>query len=231
MQNINFKGNYLKQVNIKKLTPKGEYKTIKANFIELTHDDVSVLDNISKIWEKSGAKMTLNIKENSLLPPDILKNRMNQFLYLTKNIKKDDVLTFLSSKILGTHLYAVTKQEDEFEKLKTDDILGIVDIQVSENRSEIAQLHVRPDCISEKYGNQVFLYLKKKICDFLGIKNNKEKRPYSHIGEAIITTLQSMYNDKPIELISLNPAKGFYRKYGFYNDISSGMEYIWKSKN
>lgn len=231
MQNVSFKGSFIKQVNIKKLSNSGQYKSFKANFIELNHDDFKTLQCLLKKWENTGAKMNFYLEEDNLLPPDVLKSKMNKFLYLTKGLKKEEVSPFLSSRILGTHLYAVTKQKDNFNKLNNDDILGLVDFEAGKNSNEIAQLHVRPDCISEKYDNQGLLYLKNIIYKFLGIKNKKGKRQFSHIGEAIITTLQSMYNDKPMELVSLSPARNFYKKYGFFHNMLSDLEYTWNPKN
>ena len=231
MQNVSFKGNFIKQVNIKKLSSNGQYKPFKANFIELNHDDITTLQILLKKWENSGAKMNFFLQTNQLLPPNILNDKMNDFLYLTKGLKKEEILPFLSSKILGKHLYAVTKQNNNFKNLNIDDILGLVDFEAKKKNNEIAQLHVRPDCISEEYDNQGLLYLKNKIYKLLGINIKKEKRQYSHIGEAIITTLQSMYNDKPMELISLRPARNFYKKYGFFYNLLSDLEYTWHPKN
>ena len=46
MINVNFRGSFLKEVNIKKLDNDGKYKPIKANFVELDHDDFFTLEKI-----------------------------------------------------------------------------------------------------------------------------------------------------------------------------------------
>lgn len=230
MQNVNFKGTFLKPVNIKKLSSNGNYKTIKANFVELDHDDIAVINKIFGEWGKSKNCIIFHISSFGLLPPDLMKTQMDRFSYLTKNMNKEDVLPFLSSQILGKHLYAITNQIDNFKNLNDTDVLGVVEFYAGSNKNEIVQLQVRPDCISEKYGNAVFLYFKNKICNLFKINNQKNKRPYSNIGEAILTTLQKMYNNKPMELIPLNSAKGFYRRYDFGKNLSTDIEYTWKPK-
>lgn len=227
MQNISFKGIYLKPVNIKKLSSNGQYKPFQASFIELTHDDIDILRKVSKEWENSkNSKMTFRIQETSLLAPDIIKRKMGDFLHLATKIKKEDILAFLSANVLGKHLYAISTQKDNFNILNNEEILALIDINAKPDKNELEQIHVRPDCISEKYGKSLFKFLRY----FIRNKGNEEKRPYSHIGNAAITTIQDMYNNKPLELTSLNSARGFYERYGFHHNFLSDIEYTWTPK-
>ena len=64
MDNISFNGHFIKKVNIKKLTPKGEYKPIRANFIELNHNDLDAIREISKEWHTEKVNTMFSITKN-----------------------------------------------------------------------------------------------------------------------------------------------------------------------
>ena len=49
-----------------------------------------------------------------------MKKKQEKYLPLTKNIKEEDIPAFLSSQVEGTHVYAVTLQEDNFTKLESE---------------------------------------------------------------------------------------------------------------
>lgn len=231
MDQISFQGNFLKKVNIKKLTPKGEYRPVCANFVELDHNDAGVVRQISKDWKTSKINFLFGTNEHVLLPPDVMKRRMDQYLPLTKNMKKDEIPAFLSSKLLGPHVYVVTSQKNRFSKMEPDKILGVVEFNVQTHKTEITTLQTRPDCVSKDYGNQSLLLLKRAFCSLFGIKDKSPKRPYGNIGSSIIKTLQEMHSDKPMELIPLNPAKSFYRKHGFQLNTQNYFEYVWDPTN
>ena len=230
MQQINFQGNFLKKVEIKKLDIDGSYKPIKANFIELNHDDASALSQIAKTWEISKAGIISRIADRILDPPDVMKRKMESFSHLTKGMKEEDIPLFLSSQIRGTHIYGVTLQEDNFTKIEPNKILGLVEFDVRDHRNEIATLQTRPDCISKKYGNMYWQLIKQGFRQLFNIKDNSPKRPYSGVGDAIVQTLQETFNTRKMELIPLNAAKGFYRRNGFHaNSIT--FEYVWYPRN
>lgn len=226
MQQVSFKGNFLKKVDITKLNIDGTYKPIKANFIEVDRNDLWTMQKISNDWKTPKAGLIYDVTDRVLDPPDIMKKKQEKYLPLTKNIKEEDIPAFLSSQVEGTHVYAVTLQEDNFTKLESEKILGIVAMDARKHRNSIDTLQTRPDCISPDYGNQYFIFFKKIFCNLFNIKSKKPPRPYGNIGSSIITTLQDMYNTRRMELIPLNPAKPFYRKHGFHMD-SMTFEYIW----
>ena len=99
-----------------------------------------------------------------------------------------------------------------------------------QDANELNYIQVRPDCISEKYGNQYFLLFKNLLTKLFRIESNRPKRPFADIGNAMITKLQEMYNDKKMTLLPLNEAKSFYRKYGFNLNTKGGSEYVWNPK-
>ena len=228
MQQISFQGNFLKPVTIKKLDIDGTYKPIQASFVEFDHDDVYVLSELARSWKKPKSGIISNVVDCVVDPPDVMKRRMARYLPLTKGMKEEDIPMFLSSQVIGTHIYGVTLQGDNFTKIEPNKILGLVEFDVREHRNQIATLQTRPDCISAKYGNEYWRLIKQGFCMLFGIKDKKPKRPYGDIGDAIVTTLQDAYNTRRMELIPLNSAKGFYRRHGFHLDSASGFEYVWE---
>ena len=226
MINVNFRGSFLKEVNIKKLDNDGKYKPIKANFVELDHDDFFTLEKIADKWENSISGMCLKFPESLLLPPDIMQNKRNKFLPLTKNMAKDEEHAFLSSRVLGPHFYVVTTQTDNFKKMDADSILGLATLSVSKDVASIDLLHVRPDCISENYGNQVLRLLKYAFYKLFGMQDKIQKRPYAYIGDSIIETIKKMFCDKTLSLVPLNNAICFYAQYGFKRANCGDIEYV-----
>jgi len=226
MLNISFHGTLLKEVTIKKLNNDGKYKPTKANFVELDHDDYTAIQEISEKWEGSKSGMKIVISESILEPHDIMKKKKNELLPLTKGMNKNDIQTFLSSKIPGIHIYIVTTQADNLKKIDSDKVLGFIELYSSQDICNICTVHVRPDCISEKYGNQLYNMLKKGFYNLFKIKDKTPKRPYANIGDTIITTIKNMFYDKKLTLIPLNDAKGFYRKHGFKKLGCNEIEYV-----
>ena len=231
MDQISFQGNFIKKVNIQKLTSKGKYKPVRANFIELDHDDLSAIRQVSAEWHTAKINAMFSITKNFILPPDIMKKQMEKHMHLTKGMNKADIPAFLSSKIKGTHIYAVTTQKHSFDKINPKKILGFAEFNAEERFNEIATLQTKPNCVSENYGNQTLLLLKRGICKLLGIKEKKPKQPYKNIGSSIVNTLKQMYNDKPMELIPADKARSFYRKYGFDMDPNCIYRYSWCPRN
>lgn len=227
MQQISFQGNFLKPVTIKKLDIDGTYKPIQASFVEFNHDDVCALKEVSKNWTMSKAGIISGVADRVVDPPDVMKRRMARYLPLTKGMKEEDIPMFLSSQLIGTHVYGITLQGDNFTKIEPNKILGLVEFDVREHRNQIATLQTRPDCISAKYGNEYWRLIKQGFCMLFGIKDKKPKRPYGGVGDAIVGSLQDAFNTRRMELIPLNAAKGFYRRNGFHLDSASGFEYVW----
>ena len=230
MRNISFQGSFIKDVYINKLGYNNEYTPVRANFVELDHDDYNALKEISKKWENSKSGMTIPVIESTLLPPDVMKTKWAHWLPLTKDLAQQDVLPFLSSKTLGSHNYVITTQNDNLKKINPNDVLGLVQLTNTQDICDIATLHVRPDCITERYGNQFSYVLKRAFYKLFGINDNKNKRPYANVGDAIITTIQKMYGDKKLTLIPLDAAITFYEKHGFKKPNIGDIEYVWESK-
>ena len=227
MTDVSFQGNFIRKVNIEKLGLDGLYKPIKATLVELTKDDLPVTKQFSKAWNNERVIHVPDILEQSILSSELLKAKIRDYLPNLRGVKEEDVAGYLSSRVMGNHIYVVTTQGDSFQKLNPDSILGVAVFSAKPHCNDLSMLEVRPDCISENYGNQTFLLIKKAIKTLLGIRDTKPKRPYGHVGDAIIKSLQKMYNDKTMELVPLNASKSFYRRYGFHLNPESGFEYIW----
>lgn len=231
MNPISFKSTFIKPINIEKLDSDGVYKPIKANFIELDYNDGNALQKVIDNWKEYGDKSIFNTSCDSLAQPNIREIEQEKFLPLTKGMKKEDIPPFLCAKVSGQHIYAVTLQEDTFTKIDPDKILGLTEFNVKEPRNELKLLQTKPDCISAKYGYNIFSKFKNKIRDLLGIKKEEYKRPYKKIGSAIVENLQEMHNDKIMEVVPVDEAKKFYKQHGFNLNLYTLYDYIWIPPN
>lgn len=227
MQNISFQGSFIKKVDIKKLGNNGEYRPVRANFVELDHDDINEIKELSQKWENPKSGMRIMVSDDALEPPDVMKNKWKQFLPLAKKMGVKKVLPFLSSKVLGTHVYVVTTQKGNFKKINPDDVLGFVKLTSSQDICELETLHVRPDCISDKYGNQVLFLLKCAFYNMFGMQDKIKKRPFAGVGESIMSTVKSMFSEKKLTLVPLDEAIPFYVKQGFRRFKLEDVEYVY----
>lgn len=231
MNPISFKSTFIKPINIEKLDSDDKYKPIEASFVELDKNDTEVLQKTINNWKEYDKHTVFDFTRTSLTPLEIMNTEKEKFLPLTKDMKKEDIPAFLTSKVPGLHVYAVTTQKDKFAKLESDKILGLVKFIACEQYNEIVLLQTKPDCISKKYDKTVFSSLKEKMNKIFGIKNKENKRPYRNIGYSIVENLKEMHSDKMMELTPLNRAIGFYKKLGFNLNLDTYCEYLWIPPN
>ncbi len=229
MNEINFQGNYISRVNIKKLNRKGHYTTVRANFIELTRDDAAKIKEAALTWNEANSYIIASTADY-IDTSYVLELRKKVFARKAQGIKKDKIPAYLSSQIPGKHIYVVTTQKKRLFDIDASKILGMIEFSSYKNSNELDYIQVRPDCISEKYGNQYLLFARNLFAKLLGLESNRPKRPFADIGNAMITKLQEMYNDKKMTLLPLDDAKSFYRRYGFSLDTRSCREYVWYPK-
>ena len=101
-------------------------------------------------------------------------------------------------------VYALTSQNRDFDKLCSDDILGLAEVENGEKAVELDYLQVNPQFI---FGSQCPLF--------------------REVGTGIVDSLKSLYN-KVIELTSAYSATEFYEKNGFEIFDINKLRYRWK---
>ncbi len=179
MNNINFKATHINSINIFKREGTN-YKPFEANFVEFNQGnkkDLFTLKETSDLW---GDCYALDIKEH---------------------FKNDD---FQKEK---KHVYGLTTQNENYDYIKPNNVLGVVEFIEKDDCNKINLLQVSPDNQAYQFG-----------------------RPdYKKVGTAIVESLKQIYDSKPIKLHSVFNAKGFYEKNGFTQDKFSNdkLEYIW----
>ncbi len=180
MNTLNFKANFINPVQIQKLDG-NNYKPVEASFTELNlqdKKDIFSLKEASQDWGECYATDMYICSRDEV--PDGNKK----------------------------HIYALTTQKQNFEYLKPDNILGLVEFyEKPDKTNKIELLQVHPDNIAMQFG-----------------------RPkYKRVGSAIIDSLKNLFPNNPIKLHSVSTAKGFYKKLGFVPDKSSydSLDYIW----
>lgn len=231
MHPISFKGTFIKPINIERLGHDKNYEPAKASFVELDKNDTAVLQKTINNWVAEDKYTVFDFTKTKLTPLEIMNEEKAKFLPLTKDMKEEDIPAFLSSKVLGVHVYAVTTQKDEFSKLESEKILGLVKFVAGKQSNEIVLLQTKPDCISDKYDKTIFSTLKEKMKNLFGIKEKGSKRPYRNVGSSIIENLKEMHNDKIMELTPLNTVKDFYKKHEFNLNLDTYCDFVWIPPN
>lgn len=135
MNNINFKGSFIHNINIKKLE-NDQYVPHKASFVEMNPKDkrdVSALEKIANSWFGLYDEVIYNgALHDSLVPP----NRERRF-------------------------YVLTEQTDTFEKMDYKKILGVVEFSKLDDHNYVDFLQTNPKYIKEKPKKNFFGFTKK----------------------------------------------------------------------
>lgn len=184
INNTNFKAKFVGKTEIKKLnTLKNEYEKYGVSFLEFdasNKNDLKAMKNISRYWC------------DSQFAWDVCQSA-DAIFHEALNPKTNKV-------------YLLTKQKDNFEKLKPDEVLGLADVE------------------TKKYENgEDYLYIHRLQTnpDFL----DKEQPFFKHIGTGILNILKSF--NKVIELNSISSARGFYKNNEFINFQDSYLKFRW----
>ena len=179
MNNISFKANYINTVQVQKLVG-SSYKPCNASFVEFnTNDkkDTFTLKEVSDLWGDCYARDIKDDFKSDDFPP---KNK---------------------------HVYGLTLQNNNFEYIKPESVLGIVEFQENEDSNKLEFLQVNPENQSYQFGRP------------------KHKK----VGTRIIDSLKKLYYSKPMKLHSVFSAKNFYKKNGFNIDNESfdKLDLVW----
>lgn len=145
----------------------------QAYIVELDKNDeqdLTSLHNISLLWSK----------ENSNFVP-----------YLFSDFIKD---VEFKPDVNKDHCFVLTLQEDDFEKIDPQKVLGTALFSEEDIENELNWLQVQPK------NNSVFQPVNRK---------------YKDVGTAIVSYIQDKYAGKPIFVNSSNTAIDFYKKLGF----------------
>lgn len=181
MNNINFKATHINSINILKRDG-SKYKPCEANFVEFNQEnkkDLFTLKETSDLW---GDCYALDIKEH----------------FKNEDFKKEN-----------KHVYGLTTQNESYDYIKPDKVLGVVELIEKDGYNKINFLQVSPE---------------NQACQF-GRPN------YKKIGTAIVDSLKQIYSSKPMKLHSVFTAKDFYKKNGFKNEENSTdkLDFVWNA--
>lgn len=184
---ICFRASYINSENIKKYNPdKNLYEDYRVSFVELNpHDanDLKALDNITKTWE------------NDLFSVNIYNDAYDIY---SKKFEKSGIF-------YGNAFYALTTQQDKFENLDYEKVLGICDVrEYDNNASRLLNIQVIP----------------KDIYSF--------KPEHKGSGSAILTSLKKLYDQIELSARKDKSVRNFYLKNGFFNIGDSLIKFIWK---
>ena len=172
----NFTSNFINRTQIIKT---GNGIPIDASFIEIdssNYNDVKAMEAVDKLW--GGNTFATNIYQAA-------RAKRNKSVYYAQS-----------------HIYALTLQDKDFDKIEPGQILGVAHInKKANNAGYLENIQSKPDCV---------------------YSINPE---YKYIGSGILNSLKKLYNE--ISLTSSN--RKFYVKNGF-KEITKN-HYVWKNNN
>ena len=102
------------------------------------------------------------------------------------------------------HVYLLTSQLDDFEKLDKNEILGLAQMEIDNDNNHLNFLQVKP--------SSTFLHT---------------KRDYKKVGASIIESLKKLYK-RNISLISTTKAVNFYMNQGFELINEDMLKFGWE---
>ena len=180
MTQITFGANYIQNVMIQKRTPENKFEPCEVAVVELdanSMDDFNTLRTLASSWG-----------------PDTFVPDMTFHFRVYAGLEQQALL----------HLFAITQQKKDFEKLNTNDVMGLADFKEEKNLYALNYLQTNPD-----YGYVNYF------------------QEYKHVGTAMLNFLKAKFSDKPIKLHSTQNAVPFYLKNGFQQQVEhDGMIYL-----
>ena len=183
LNNINFGAKFVCSTTIKQKSD-NNYKNLPANIVEIDETDSSdndAINDVAKIWQSDS---------------------FNNLTFVDSIVHDIEMRKVLNLR--PTPIYAITLQENNFEKLDSERVLGLVEFSKVSDGNKIDYLQVNP------------LYVEKCVFD----------KKVCGIGTALINFLKGIA-DNFIEVTSSKSAKGFYEKMGFVRLNDENYEYIW----
>ncbi len=167
--NISFKASYICDSQVKR-----NNKPCSLSFVQIdtkNKSDIIALKELDSMWGKK-----------------------TFFSEISDNASQDN-LYGLNSKY--DQYYALTAQTKDFDKLDSEQILGLVQVEPDLHCNEIKYLQVLP---TQNYSNP--------------------EREYKNLGSSIVNTIMKLFPEKKLMLYSSNSAINFYKKLGFTQDKS-----------
>lgn len=184
--NVSFQANFIKPVKILKKVGREKFVAYPVSVVEIDTNnigDVRALRAISLSWDKYN--YVQDIYE------DVSRLRLGG----------DD-----GSQM---HVFAITLQRDNFDKINKDDIIGVAEFVENKELNELVYLQVEPE---HNYGNM--------------------ESQFKHIGKSILNFLEEKFFEKPIKVFSTGSAIDFYLKNGFSampNNCKSTARCLWNA--
>lgn len=177
--NLNFGAKYINSTLIKKYdSNKQSYSPVQAAFVEIESSNLSDRDALH----------------------ELRKDWKDCDYYIAPIVDSIDY-EFEDNKV-----YALTSQRHNFDKLRSDEIMGLANMDVSKGKiPELSYLQVDPSLL-----------------------NKMEPPIYKNVGTGILNSLKQIYN-KAIQLVSAYSATEFYVKNGFDIIDKKKLRYIWRA--
>lgn len=181
--NLNFKAKFIQKTSILKYNQKNKsYNQALASFVEYDPNnrrDLKAIYEAVKEWKEK------------FFAGEIVSNAC---LLMIGDLPKKT-----------NHIYILTSQKDNLDKLNKKHVLGLAHVENLEGScDELKYFEVNSD-----------------------VKYSKNNRTYKHVGMGIINALKNVSQGK-IKLVSSAFASKFYESQGFEPLDSSILEYIWK---
>ena len=169
---VNFTANLISHPSIPKRASAVHYKQTPVSLVELDHNDkndVKAIQQTEKSWFGHGG------------------------VYI-EQFSRDFEKQLLEEDVTKGHFYALTSQKDGFDKLQSDKILGVMELnETSDKVNEIKWLETNPKS--------------QKLRGGYG-------REYKNVGKSLVKYVLNTYNKKDIFVQSAYRAINFYKKLG-----------------
>ncbi len=172
MVSVSFNGSFKSDIYIKS-KQKDDFADKKAKIVELdknNENDLESLHNVSLLWNKECP---------------------NFVPYLFSDFIKDDEF---KPDVNQDHCLILTLQDNNFENIDPQKILGVSLFSEEDNENELNWLQVQPQ------NNSVY---------------SPANRTYKGVGQAIVSYIKNQYTGKQIFVNSSDAAINFYKKLGF----------------
>lgn len=172
MSSINFTSSHIRQVEIMKKQKSGNgYAPCSVNLVELSPTDKADSYAVKKVTGNWTCSLT------TFINADI------------KDIKRGEL------NPAGIHIYALTEQNNEYEKLKPSKILGMIEVSEGfKDGNKIEILQTNPKYIS-------------------GLGNRTPQ--YKHIGHGLIKSIKDIFAKTNLFVYPTKDAINFYKKEKF----------------
>ena len=183
---INFGAKPINDVTIKKWDKQTKkFADYPAKFVKIDSEnpiDLSVLDTLAQKWKD--AKYIQQIATAS------------HWMNVRKYVEID--------------VYALTSQQKDFEQLRQNKILGVVEMRNDPNNS--------------KYRKVWYLQIKPSVMNV-----NNQHNKYEKAGSSILDSLKKIYGKMSLFADEGKNIQKFYKKNGFIEDYQGKNHYSWSS--